>query len=70
MITYEHGEIGDSNTVKVTYKNEDNETYEKIVNVPRNSDGTIDLEYFQNILEGQLLGVEHKLKLGLISFEK
>lgn len=69
MITYEHEEIGDSKTVKVTYKNENNETYEKIVNVPRNSDGTVDMEYFQNILEGQLLGIQHKLKLGVISFD-
>ena len=39
-------------TVKVTYTNDDGFTHERIINVPRLENGSVDEEYYQDILEG------------------
>lgn len=56
-------------SVEVTYFDENNFEYKRHVNIPRFEDNSIDEEYFQEILEGQLRGVENKIKLGMIVFK-
>ena len=56
-------------TVEVTYINENDFEYKRIVNIPHFEDGSVDEEYFQEILEGQLRGVENKIKIGMIEFK-
>jgi len=56
-------------TVEVTYINEENFEYKRTVNIPYNEDGTINEEYFEEILEGQRIGVENKFKIGIIEFK-
>lgn len=69
MITYEVPDnLDGKNQITVVYKNENGHVFTKSVNVPRNEDGSIDEEYFNSILEGQLRGVENKLKVGAIEF--
>ena len=67
-ITYELGnyQSGDK-TVEVTFTNEEGLIHKRMVNIPYEN-GSIDRNYFQEILEGQLRGVENKLKVGAISF--
>lgn len=69
MITYTVAEYqkGDR-TVEVTFTNDDGFIHKRSVNIPYNSDGSIDENYFQEILEGQLRGVENKIKLGVVTF--
>jgi hypothetical protein len=69
MITYEvPSDLNDKDHVTVTFKNEKGEIFTKSVNIPKNQNGSIDEDYFKDILEGQLRGVENKLKVGAISF--
>jgi len=68
-IAYTFAGIGATDTtVSVTYTNDDGFTHERTINIPRLEDGSVDEEYYQEILEGQLRGVENKLKVGVISF--
>ncbi len=68
-IAYTCADIGATDTtVTVTYTNDDGFTHERSINIPRLEDGSVDEEYYQEILEGQLRGVENKLKVGVISF--
>lgn len=72
-ITYNIGEYDPltSSTVEVTYINSENGfEHKRTLNIPRLDDGSgeIDIKYFNEILEGQLRGVENKLRLGVISF--
>jgi len=39
-----------------------------VVNIPHLEDGSVDADYLQEILEGQLRGVENKAAIGVISF--
>lgn len=58
-------------SVEVTYTNTDTGfVHKRTVNVPRKPDGSgeFDAEYFTEILEGQLRGVENKLNIGVIAF--
>lgn len=55
-------------TVTVTYTNDAGFTHERTINVPRLENGSVDEEYYQEILEGQLRGVENKVKIGVITF--
>jgi hypothetical protein len=55
-------------TVEVTYINENNFEHKRIINIPHLQDGSIDEDYFQEILESQLRGVENKVRLGIITF--
>jgi hypothetical protein len=72
-ITYTVGEYDQatSSTVEVTYVNsESGFEHKRTINIPRLQDGTgaIDEEYFADILEGQLRGVENKLRVGAVTF--
>jgi hypothetical protein len=69
-ITYELAdyELTDR-TVEVTYTREsDGFVYSRQVNIPHLENGSIDEEYFQEVLEGQLRGVENKQRMGIIEF--
>jgi hypothetical protein len=68
-ITYTVAEYSEEDrTVEVTFENSDGLIHKRTVNIPHNEDGTIDEEYFQEILEGQLRGVENKLRVGVVTF--
>ena len=55
-------------SVEVTYENSDGFVHKRNINIPHLEDGSIDEEYFQEILEGQLRGVNNKVTVGAISF--
>ena len=68
-ITYTVAEYTEEDrTVEVTFENSDGLIHKRTINIPHNEDGTIDEEYFQEILEGQLRGVENKIRIGVITF--
>jgi len=54
--------------VKITFVNEEGLVHERQINIPHLDDGSIDEEYFQEIIEGQLRGVENKIKIDVIRF--
>jgi type I site-specific restriction-modification system R (restriction) subunit len=55
-------------TVKVQYTNHEGFVHSRNINIPHLEDGSIDQERFNEILEGQLRGVNNKESLGVISF--
>ena len=55
-------------TVKVVYTNDSGLTHTRDINVPRKEDGSVDSEYYQEILDGQLRGVKNKINVGAITF--
>lgn len=55
-------------SVEVTYENSEGFIHKRNINIPHLEDGSIDEEYFQEILEGQLRGVNSKIRVGAISF--
>ena len=59
----------DDKTVEVTYINEEDFEYKRTINIPHLEDGSVDEDYFEEILEGQLRGIENKLKIGIIEFK-
>ena len=68
-ITYTVAEYTtEDKTVQVTFENSEGLIHKRTVNIPHNEDGSIDEEYFQEILEGQLRGVENKLRVGAVTF--
>ena len=68
-ISYTVAGIGTGDTtVEVTYTNADSHEHKRTLNIPYLENGEIDTEYWQDILEGQLKGVENKSSLGVISF--
>ena len=68
-ITYTVAEYAiEDRTVEVTFENSEGLVHKRIINIPHNEDGSIDEEYFQQILEGQLRGVENKLRVGAVTF--
>ena len=58
----------EDNSVEVTYENSEGFVHKRNINIPHLEDGSIDEEYFREILEGQLLGVNNKIAVGVISF--
>jgi hypothetical protein len=69
IITYTVAEYTTEDTsVEITFENENGFIHKRHINIPHNDDGTIDEEYFQEIIEGQLRGVENKIKIGVIKF--
>lgn len=69
MITYQVEDFTDDDKVaKVTYTNDQGYTHERHLNIPRNEDGTLNQDYWAEILEGQLRGVEYKIGLNVIQF--
>ena len=68
-ITYELGNYTqDDQTAEVTYTNAAGYTHTRHINIPRLSNGSVDADYLQEILEGQLRGVENKVAVGVITF--
>ena len=68
-ITYEVADYQqEDKTVEVTYTNDVGFVHTRNINIPHLEDGSIDEEYFQEILEGQLRGVQNKLEVGVIQF--
>ncbi len=55
-------------SAEVTYQNSEGFIHKRNINIPHLEDGSIDEEYFQEILEGQLRGVNNKILVGAISF--
>jgi hypothetical protein len=55
-------------SVEVTYENSEGFIHKRNINIPHLENGSIDEEYFQEILEGQLRGVNSKIRVGAISF--
>jgi hypothetical protein len=56
------------NQVKITFVNEEGFVHERKINIPHLEDGSVDEDYFQEIIEGQLRGVENKQRIGVIEF--
>lgn len=69
-ITYTVSDYQPSDSsVEVVYtRTSDNYIYKRSVNIPHLEDGSVDENYFEEILNGQLAGVIHKLKVGAITF--
>ena len=68
-ISYTVAGIGTGDTtVEVTYTNADSHEHKRTLNIPYLENGEIDTEYWQEILDGQLRGVQNKSSLGVISF--
>ena len=68
-ITYTVAEYSEEDrTVEVTFENSEGLVHKRTINIPHNEDGSIDEEYLQEILEGQLRGVENKLRVGVVTF--
>lgn len=75
-ITYTVGDyVEGDNSVEVTYTNSEGFIYKRMVNIPyleigqyEEGESSIDQPYFQEILEGQLMGVINKVRMGLITF--
>ena len=68
-IAYTAAQISDGDrTVEVIYTNDAGFTHTRSVNVPRLENGSVNEEYYQEILEGQLRGVENKASLGVVTF--
>lgn len=57
----------EDNSVEVTYENAEGFIHKRNINIPHLEDGSVDEEYFQEILEGQLRGVNSKIRVGAIS---
>lgn len=55
-------------SVEVTYENAEGFVHKRTINIPHNEDGSINEDYFQEILEGQLRGVNNKIVVGVIQF--
>ena len=67
--TYKVAEYSEGDTsVEVTYENSDGFIHNRTINIPHFEDGSINTEYFNEILEGQLRGVNNKLMVGAITF--
>jgi hypothetical protein len=68
-ITYTVDEFEPSDRqVKVTYTDDQGFVHDRYVNIPHLEDGSIDEEYFQEILKGQLSGVNNQIRVGVITF--
>lgn len=55
-------------TVGITFINEIGNIHKRNINIPHFLDGSIDEEYLQEIIEGQLRGVKNKEKIGVVQF--
>lgn len=68
-ITYEVGSYSAEDTsVEVIYTNDEGFIHKRQVNIPHLEDGSVDEVYLEEILEGQLRGVENKLVVGAVTF--
>jgi hypothetical protein len=60
--------IEEDSQVQVTYINNKGFTHTRSVNIPHLEDGSIDQIYFEEILQGQLMGVINKSRMNIITF--
>ena len=68
-ITYSVTTFTDADTqAEVVYTNEQGFTHTRMINLPRDSSGTLIQEQYDEILAGQLRGVENKASLNVIAF--
>jgi len=68
-ITYEvGGYAAEDRSVEVVFTNDEGFVHKRQVNIPKEENGSVDQDAFNEILEGQLRGVENKVALGVISF--
>lgn len=58
----------DDTSVEVTFANADGFVHKRQVNIPKLSEGGIDSDSFQQILEDQLRGVNYNASIGVITF--
>lgn len=67
--TYQVAEYqAEDTTVEVTYTNHAGLVHIRSVNIPHLENGSIDNDAFNEILEGQLRGVNVKASVGVIQF--
>jgi hypothetical protein len=67
-ITFIPPTIGSGSTTPLTFIDSEGKQFTRTINVPRNNDGSVDQQMFMDILQGQLMGVINKVKLGVITF--
>ena len=68
-LTYTVADFADSDTtVQVTYTNEAGGVHTRDLRIPRTSEGTIDQELWNQILEEQFIGLKRKIEVGAIRF--
>jgi len=68
-ITYEiGGYAAEDKSVEVVYTNDEGFVHKRQVNIPKEENGSVDQDAFNEILEGQLRGVENKVALDVITF--
>ena len=68
-ITYEvGGYAAEDKSVEVVFTNDEGLVHKRQVNLPKEESGAVDQDAFNEILEGQLRGVENKASLGVITF--
>ena len=68
-ITYSYPELTEGQkSVNIRFLNDQGLEFSKTINIPYNFDGTLNKSYFDEIIEGQLRGVEYKLSIGAIEF--
>jgi hypothetical protein len=60
-------ELTDKN-VKITFVNDEGFIHERNINIPHFEDGSVDEDYFEEIIQGQLRGVENKLRVNAVQF--
>jgi len=67
--TYQVAEYqAEDTSVQVTYTNDAGLCHIRTVNIPHIEDGSVDNDGFNEILEGQLRGVNNKVAVGVIQF--
>lgn len=68
-ITYTVAEYtAEDSSVEVVYTNDEGFEHKRHINLPKTPEGAIDEEYLAEILEGQLRGVENKIRVGAVTF--
>ena len=68
-ISYSYSELQEGQkSVTVRFVNDEGLEVSKVVNIPYNSDGSLNESYFQEILDGQLRSVEYKVSIGSLEF--
>lgn len=54
--------------VKITFVNGEGFIHERTINIPHLEDGSVDEDYFEEIIIGQFRGVENKIRVNAIQF--
>ena len=58
----------EDSSVEVVYTNDAGFEHKRQINIPKTEAGEVDEGYLAEILEGQLRGVENKIKVGAVNF--